>query len=267
MFRNIFSKKNTPWIVGAAAGAGALLGGYMLFRQLSSQPGSKRDGFPSGLKDPDNEKRIELTQEEAELRFNWVSDVKYNVVISLIKGIDKYAGATTITFKKKAGQGQMPKELFADFRGKVLTKCELNGQPIKKFCRQRIHFETAQLQEENTLVVEFENSFVHNGQGPHRFTDPADGEDYIWTQFESFFCHLLFPCFDQPSLKASLTMSVIAPEDWKVIVNERPRAPAFKFCKESEEVLGQKYNIPSSIVAFTENYRGEKNDHFVHRFD
>ena len=199
MIRKIFSRKNLPLVAGVTASA-ALIGGLLLYhmKRKPSKPSGGVD-YPKGIVDPDNAKRIELTQEEAETRFKCICGVRYNVALSMAKGLDKYAGSTTISFRVREEVKEMPEELFVDFRGKVLTKCELNGAKIKKFEKQRIYFKTAGLKrgdERNTLKVEFENSFVHNGQGPHRFTDTVDSEDYIWTQFESFFCHLLFPCFD-----------------------------------------------------------------------
>ena len=43
---------------------------------------------------------------------------------------------------------------------------------------------------------------------------------YIYSHLEPFFCHRLFPCFDQPSIRADLKLSVIVPrEDWILIAN------------------------------------------------
>lgn len=40
------------------------------------------------------------------------------------------------------------------------------------------------------------------------------------SQFETDYCHYVFPCFDQPDLKASWTLTTIAPENWVVVSNE-----------------------------------------------
>jgi hypothetical protein len=48
---------------------------------------------------------------------------------------------------------------------------------------------------------------------------------YIYSHLEPFFCHRFFPCFDQPSVKAPLKLSVISPkQEWKVIGNSLERA-------------------------------------------
>lgn len=42
----------------------------------------------------------------------------------------------------------------------------------------------------------------------------------MYTQFEADFCHYVFPCFDQPDLKATWQFSCKTEADWTVISNE-----------------------------------------------
>jgi len=51
----------------------------------------------------------------------------------------------------------------------------------------------------------------------HHFKDEADNQEYIYTELEPFNCHVWFPCFDQPDLKATYRMMVLAPTDWTVV--------------------------------------------------
>ena len=53
----------------------------------------------------------------------------------------------------------------------------------------------------------------------HRFEDPADGEVYLYTQFETADAKRVFACFDQPDLKATYDMKVITPDHWRLITN------------------------------------------------
>ena len=55
--------------------------------------------------------------------------------------------------------------------------------------------------------------------GLHSYVDPQDNNQYLYTQLESHYAHLLMPCFDQPNLKSSLTLQVNAPKEWEVIAN------------------------------------------------
>ncbi|MCT2061126.1 aminopeptidase N [Dietzia cinnamea] len=49
--------------------------------------------------------------------------------------------------------------------------------------------------------------------------DPADGEVYLYSQFETADAKRVFACFDQPDLKARYTLTVTAPEKWVVVAN------------------------------------------------
>jgi len=73
----------------------------------------------------------------------------------------------------------------------------------------------------NTVSLKFTNKYVSNSAGFHRFEDPVDHEVYLYTHLEPFFCHRWFPCFDQPSIRAPLKLSVVTPDPtWSVVSND-----------------------------------------------
>ena len=73
-------------------------------------------------------------------------------------------------------------------------------------------------------------AYSRTGEGLHRFTDPADGGVYLYSDLETFDAHRIYACFDQPDLKATFEFSVIAPDGWLVVSNmaagRSPREPA-----------------------------------------
>ena len=75
------------------------------------------------------------------------------------------------------------------------------------------------LKEANELHVRGRCAYQNIGAGLSRFTDPVDGRVYLHSQFEPFDAHDVYPCFDQPDLKASFAFTVLAPEGWEVISN------------------------------------------------
>lgn len=43
---------------------------------------------------------------------------------------------------------------------------------------------------------------------------------YIYTDFEPYGAHRVFPCFDQPNLKATMRLAVVTPSDWVAVSNQ-----------------------------------------------
>src|SRR3954447_25294202 len=75
------------------------------------------------------------------------------------------------------------------------------------------------LAEQNALVVTADYRYSNSGEGLHRFEDPEDGQVYLYSQFEPPDAKRMFACFDQPDLKATFTVHVVAPFDWQVVSN------------------------------------------------
>ncbi len=63
------------------------------------------------------------------------------------------------------------------------------------------------------------NDYDTTGDGFHRFVDPEDDEEYVYTNFEPYEAHRLFPSFDQPDIKGRYTVTVTAPASWQVVAN------------------------------------------------
>ncbi|MDA0364410.1 MAG: aminopeptidase N [Chloroflexi bacterium] len=164
-----------------------------------------------------------LTQAEATTRASRVSEVTYELHIDLAKGRGSYGGDVTIRFAL-TGAG----DLFLDFTGKQLTQLEVNGRELTdvSWTGHRLTLPADALAATNVVRVAYENEFDHDGDGFHQFVDPEDGEEYLYTNFEPYSAHRLFPCFDQPDIKATYQLSVTAPSDWVLIANTRATGSA-----------------------------------------
>src|SRR5690606_19769748 len=77
---------------------------------------------------------------------------------------------------------------------------------------------------EHSLRIRYRRPYANDGAGLHRFVDPENAEVYLYTNFEPYNANRLFPHFDQPDLKAPLSLRVLAPADWQVIANTRESA-------------------------------------------
>ena len=70
---------------------------------------------------------------------------------------------------------------------------------------------------DHEIRVTADCNYMHSGEGLHRFTDPADGEVYLYTQHEPMDACRVFACMDQPDLKATWQLTVTAPAEWTVL--------------------------------------------------
>ncbi|MCH8200101.1 MAG: aminopeptidase N, partial [Chloroflexi bacterium] len=111
-------------------------------------------------------------------------------------------------------------DLFLDFRGQRIERLDVNGEPVEAdWSGYRLVLPAAVLRSHNTIAIAYENEYDHGGEGFHQFVDPEDGERYLYTNLEPYAAHRLFPCFDQPDIKADYQLTVIAPPGWELISN------------------------------------------------
>ncbi len=185
-----------------------------------------------------------LLIEESEQRFKTVSNVSYSIELNINKQDTKYKATTKINFNFKPNETDT---CFLDFVGSEIFKITLNEKVLDKssgviFDSHRLFFPSALLSDYNSLVVEYENNYDTTGQGFHRFVDPEDDQVYLYTNFEPFDAHRLFPCFDQPDLKATFSLVVSAPDDWIVLSCSKLATKE----KEEENGISKNYFPPMS---------------------
>ncbi|HKZ92108.1 MAG TPA: aminopeptidase N [Candidatus Limnocylindrales bacterium] len=166
----------------------------------------------------DGRGRDVLYRAEAVERAARVHDASYELRFELAEGRETYTGTAVLQF----GLRSPDEPLFIDFTGHP-QRLTVNGSHVELEHRDhRLWLSRGQLASHNRVELGFRNAFDGTGQGLHRFVDPEDGRTYLYTNFEPFAAHRLFPCFDQPDIKASYRLSVVAPHDWQVISAASP---------------------------------------------
>ena len=127
---------------------------------------------------------------------------------------DRFLSATVIRF----GCSEPGADTFIDLVAPHVRSIRLNGSDLDVTTyRADDRIALPRLQAENELEIVAECSYMHTGEGLHRFTDPVDGRVYLYTQFETADAHRVFACFDQPDVKTTFELDVIAPADWHVV--------------------------------------------------
>lgn len=148
--------------------------------------------------------KTNLTRKDAQERTQLISNVHYDIAVD-ITGTDEFTTVSTVTFESKAGTTHF--DLVA-----AGFEATLDGEATGR--------ELSLHDGAHTLVVTSHDAYNRTGEGLHKFTDPVDGKDYLYTQFEPAMAMKVFAGFDQPDLKATYRVSVTAPERYTVILNE-----------------------------------------------
>ncbi|MDK1474141.1 aminopeptidase N [Streptomyces sp. 549] len=155
-----------------------------------------------------------LTRDEAQTRAHLLDVHRYTIDLDLTRGEQVYGSTTRISFTARE-----PGATFVEVRPAALGRAVLDGQPLDTTAEDgRIRLDALEAGP-HELLVEADMRYSHTGEGMHRFTDPADGLSYLYTQVCQSDAPLVFACFDQPDLKAEFAVTVTAPEGWTVLGN------------------------------------------------
>ncbi len=163
-----------------------------------------------------------LTRNEAHDRARLLDVDCYLVELDLAGGEGTFRSVTTVRFRC-AGPGS---STFIDLTAPAVTEIMLNGArvPVENFDGYRITLDD--LAATNELRVVADCAYSRSGEGMHRFTDPADGGVYLYSDLETFDANRVYACFDQPDLKATFEFTVTARPGWQVLSNAAPDTEA-----------------------------------------
>ncbi|WP_101787309.1 aminopeptidase N [Nonomuraea indica] len=163
-----------------------------------------------------------LTRDEARERARLLRVEAYDVALDLTDGEERFESITTVRF----GSTRAGASTFIDLHGAKVRKVTLNGEEldVSAYDAERGRFPLPSLAESNELRIDADCTYMRTGEGLHRFVDPVDQKVYLHSQFETADAHRMYACFDQPDLKATFQLTVLAPADWEVVSNAAPSA-------------------------------------------
>src|SRR3954469_2047424 len=193
---------------------------------LLSQPGADSTGLMArGVS------RELATRRAAEIR-----DVRYALDLDLSRA-DTASGGVRITFALRR-----PGDVIVDFRGPALASVTVNAAPLDRADWNGKHLRIpGRLLKSgvNVVAARFSTLIAPAGAPIIRFHDETDRRDYLYTLLVPSDAHALFPCFDQPDLKARLTLALTVPSEWTAIANGK--------------TLSQRVVAASTIFRFAES--------------
>ncbi len=157
-----------------------------------------------------------VSHDLAKFRSQTITDVRYDLRMD-VTASDSATGHVQIRFRRTSGG-----DAIIDFRGRRLTRIVANGIPLAMdaFNGAHIRIPSRLLRAgENSVFVEFVADIAASGTSIIKTHDASDGSDYLYTLLVPADANQLFPCFDQPDLKARVSLSLTASRAWTVLAN------------------------------------------------
>ena len=158
---------------------------------------------------------LNLSRAEAKERADHLYINSYVVTLDVTKGEETFYSKSEVSFTcNKPGYAT-----FIDAVGRSVISATLNGVAVdtSNFDGESIFL--TNLAADNHLIIEIEAEYSKSGEGLQRSVDPSDGEVYLYSQGETAHIRNMFPCFDQPALKATFTLTVTTPGHWQAVSN------------------------------------------------
>ncbi|MFE9430050.1 aminopeptidase N [Streptomyces sp. NPDC006640] len=156
-----------------------------------------------------------LTRDEAQTRAQLLDVHHYGIELDVTRGDETFDSLTVIRFTARDDA-----DTFVELKPAELRSVTLDGRPLDPETLDENRLPLRGLTAgEHELRVDAAMRYSRTGEGMHRFTDPTDGETYLYTQLFMEDVQRVFAAFDQPDLKSVFELTVTAPEGWTVLAN------------------------------------------------
>ncbi len=147
-----------------------------------------------------------------------ISDVRYDLELDVTHG-DTARGRLVTRFRL-GDRG----DVIVDFRGPRLHHVRVNGTTLHdvEFNGHHIRIpRSSVVQGNNELEFGFDARIAAAGASIIRVEDPSDSATYLYTLLVPSDAQQLFPAFDQPDLKARVSLTLTTPSGWAALSNTR----------------------------------------------
>src|SRR5713226_8042184 len=162
-----------------------------------------------------------VSRELARWRAQHYRDVRYALAIHIAAGATKLEGTATIEVTLP---GSTP-DVVLDWRplpvGARVRELNVNGRRAQaKLEREHLIVPAHLLRAgRNRVLLRFESPIAASGSAVTRYTDRADGSEYVYTLLVPSDASSVFPCFDQPDLKGRFSLELTVPRGWTAVAN------------------------------------------------
>lgn len=176
-------------------------------------------GAATGLEP--REDQDDLTREWAAFRRAQIASVAYELDFTLRENAETFDGVANL----RVTLNDVRAPLSIDLDAKVLHSVTLDGVSVEHLVRRKGSFDIPAeylSAAPMAITITYTGAYSESRNGLCHYTDPVDNHEYLHTNLEPYGAHYVFPCFNQPDLKAEFTASVTAPAAWAAIGNMPP---------------------------------------------
>lgn len=209
---------------------------------------------PIGAQDP----APGIARELARTRKAQIENVEYDLHFRLEDGAPAIAGEVWIRFELNAsndtnGDEEPDLPVVLDFGGEGLQNLRVNDrETAPRIVHNHIVIPPEQLVLGlNGIVVEFRSEIAPTGTPLTVYEDPTDGRRYYYTLVVPADAHRLFPCFDQPDLRARFRYTLDLPATWQACANTALTDDGVEAIEGGERWhFAQSEPLPTYLMAF-----------------
>ena len=152
---------------------------------------------------------------KAKARKARISDIHYQLSLNLTQA-DHFSATSLVTFQLSDPQ----EAIQLDLEQANISAFIINDHKIYPRYDGSVFTLSPSLLVSGSNTVEISYSRAYSKEqhpGLVRYIDPIDGEAYLTSNLAPNWARKLFAAFDQPDLKASYSVNVLAPKNWTVI--------------------------------------------------
>ena len=151
----------------------------------------------------------------ADRRAMQLTNVRYGLDLDVTRR-DTLVGRAHVHFIRKGGG-----DVILDFRGISFSTVQANGAATSPRAENgHLVLSAATLRDgDNDVAIDFRSAIAPAGASVIRVHDALDDADYLYTLLVPADANQLFPCFDQPDLKARVTLSLTTRRGWTAVAN------------------------------------------------
>ncbi len=190
-----------------------------------------------------------IAQELARVRAALISDIRYELLFHLDEGAREVTGEATLTFQLAEAPREAP--VVLDFDGERIEAPHVNGVAVElpRVADHLLLPANTLAQGRNEVRMRFASRVAPTGTPLSVYHDGADSQDYFYTLVVPADAHRLYPCFDQPDLKARFSIRLDTPVAWQATSNGRTVATATRSDRR-QWVFAETHPLPTYLMAF-----------------